>query len=161
VSKLTNFLVVFDDLHASHTCIVFSRHVFNSVIVGKPVQETKHPTLLILAKDHALIDKGETRAFYVVFENHNTMLRFLDFVFAYYKEKNGAAEAQLREDATSTNDSSLDGNQSDGGSSNEDVNESFASVDTELSLLEESQNLFHMNNLLRKQSPAKAIGSPI
>lgn len=42
----------------------------------------------MMAKDHALIEEGETRAFYIVFDDHNDMLRVIDFVFTYYKKKN-------------------------------------------------------------------------
>ena len=125
----------------------------------------------MMAKDHALIEEGETRAFYIVFDDHNDMLRVIDFVFTYYKKKNGTVpEAYLRDDQdddarSTSNDSSLDGHQSDGDHSAQDVNGSFASVDTELSLLEESQDIFQRNNLLtnsaiKKESPISAFGSP-
>lgn len=150
---------------AALTLLFLYLHNTCSVIIGKPEKATTYPTLLIMAKDHALIEEGEARAFYIVFDDHNDMLRVIDFVFNYYKKKDGAAAEAYDEDAHSSNDFSLDGDQSDGGHSTQDVNASFASVDTELSLLEESQDIFQRNNLLtnsaiKKESPMSALGSP-
>lgn len=97
-----------------------------------------------MARDHALVKEGETRAFYLVLEDHNDLLAVINFVLTYYKENTSSASEC----------SSLDSDED----TSDDLNHSFVSVDTEMSLLEESQDIFHANNLLglsatKKESP--------
>lgn len=118
-----------------------------------------------MAKDHALIAEGETRAFYLVFDDHNDLLRVINFVLVFYKKKKistaSAADPQLDDNTASSNE----GSDSVESESTGDLNNSFASADSELSLLEESQDIFQQNNLLtnsaiKKESPASSLGSP-
>ena len=109
-------------------CILsFSFLSYQRKLIGSPAKKTKHAALFVMLKNHSLIEEGELRPYYLVFEHPCDMAHFLVH-FIKDAQSTGGDERSLPSD------------------DEDDLETSFESQNSELSdLFPDSQDVFADN----------------